>query len=265
MGNVNTDWLWPKRQWYVLPRTSLIGGLVFLATHIPCLAKTVNQIITAIYDFHPTERIVEYAFVHEKIPFNGKGKKVLDIGSGASGLSLELASKGYHVYALDVNLNSVLPFVKHPNLEFIRGDIRKTLWEDAYFDFITCVSVLEHIGPLENTKDDMIALQEIRRILKNDGQLILTVPFGIKSIHTHQGWFSADYGRIYDQHSLVSILTPLFNVVDIQYAMHSCAGWKPASLEEVRDVDSSMQSKWKSALAIAMVVASPKRCESEIV
>lgn len=259
MSNVNTDWLWPKRWWYALFRTSLVEVLVYLATRVPCLARTISSVITGLYEFHPTERIVEYAFIHEKIPFNGTGKKILDIGCGSSGLSMELASKGYHVYALDANLNSVLPFVKHRNLEFLRGDIRKTPWEDAYFDFVTCVSVLEHIGPPETTKEDMIALREIRRILKDDGQLILTVPFGLKSIHIHQGWFSADYGRIYDQHSLVSILDPLFNVVDIQYAMHNCAGWKPASLEEVRDVDSAMQSKWKSALAIAMVVASPKR------
>ena len=259
MGNVNTDWLWPIKRWYVLSRTSLVGGLVFLGTRFPRLAGAISRAITAVYEFHPTERIVEYAFVHEKIPFNGRGKKVLDIGSGSSGLPLELASKGYQVYALDASQNPVLPLVKHPDLEFVRGDIRQTPWADGFFDFITGISVLEHIGPPETTDDDKIALQEMRRLLKSTGRLILTVPFGRRGIHKQQGWYSAPYGRVYDHVSLTALLAPLFQVTEIQYARLDRAGWRPASLEEVKDIDPAGQPKWKSALAVALVTASPKR------
>ncbi|MBN8563181.1 MAG: class I SAM-dependent methyltransferase [Leptolyngbya sp. UWPOB_LEPTO1] len=46
------------------------------------------------------------------------------------------------------------------------------------FDCITCLEVLEHIP----AQSRVISLQEIRRVLRQDGQLILSTP--------HQGWFA---------------------------------------------------------------------------
>ena len=53
----------------------------------------------------------------------------------------------------------------------IVGDITSIPEPDASFDAILCVEVLEHVP------DPLAALRELGRLLKPNGQLILTAPF----------------------------------------------------------------------------------------
>ena len=68
------------------------------------------------------------------------------------------------------------------NLEYITGDIESPLakvkmdihdipFEDNSFDVIFCNHVLEHVD------DDILAMQEMRRVLRPGGWAILQVPF----------------------------------------------------------------------------------------
>ena len=89
---------------------------------------------------HHTPRSREYDFVMNNIP--SKGNRILDVGSTGSLLPLKLAKKGYEVYAVDVREYQE----KHPNLTVVNTDIGNTPFSDDFFDVITCVSTIEHIG-----------------------------------------------------------------------------------------------------------------------
>ena len=70
-------------------------------------------------------------------------------------------------------------------------DLRDIPVRDAYYDTISCLSTLEHIGcdnrPFthknsnrEHRPEDFIfVMKELRRVLKPGGSLLLTVPFGV--------------------------------------------------------------------------------------
>lgn len=53
----------------------------------------------------------------------------------------------------------------------VQMDIHRMPFEENHFDVVICNHVLEHV------KDDLLALNEIRRVLKKGGWAILQVPF----------------------------------------------------------------------------------------
>ena len=131
--------------------------------------------IFAAFGYH-TSRGREYDFVMDNI--HSTGTRILDVGSTGSPLPLKLAKKGYNVYSIDVrNYHE-----KHPNLTVVNADIKNTPFSDDFFDVITCVSTIEHIGlgAYGDPKYDVggeSAMGEFKRILKKHGRLILTTPF----------------------------------------------------------------------------------------
>jgi SAM-dependent methyltransferase len=80
-------------------------------------------------------------------------------------------------------------------VQMSQADVRHMPYADAFFDLVLCVSTLEHIGydntsygvslPREQGGDDA-ALLEIRRVLNEDGHVLITVPFGRLQDY---GWF----------------------------------------------------------------------------
>jgi SAM-dependent methyltransferase len=83
-----------------------------------------------------------------------------------------------------------------PGMETVRADVRELPFEDRSFDQVLLVSTLEHIGAdnalygLEVEEPDAAArraaLREVRRVLRRDGSLLVTVPLGEPGDH---GWF----------------------------------------------------------------------------
>ena len=53
----------------------------------------------------------------------------------------------------------------------VKMDIHQMPFKDHQFDFVLCNHVLEHVD------DDLVAMKEIRRVLKPGGRAILQVPF----------------------------------------------------------------------------------------
>ena len=194
------------------------------------------------YREYVSERILEYPLVFRYL--NTKTGKVLDVGCRYSNLVMQLASLGYDTHGLDLE---PYPY-KHKNLEFVTGDIRKTDFSDNYFDYVTSISTIEHIGLgfYEETKrrdfqGDRKALVEIKRILKPKGQLIMTVPFG--------KWAVTDSSRIYTQTKLKKLLKG-FKIDELQYFCEEDSYWVPCSMQKAAKVDSSIRAK-----AMAFVLA----------
>ncbi len=150
-----------------------------------------------------SERSVEYDWVLENLP-SPKGK-LLDIGSGVSYFPHKLLYEGFEVYSLEVQK----PIVQKSRITFKQGDTRETGFDKEFFDVITLVSTLEHIGlgfyddPVY-PDGDFKTIKEIERILKRGGLLILTTPFSERYLESWQ--------RIYD-HERLEKLTEGFNLV----------------------------------------------------
>lgn len=109
------------------------------------------------------------------------GQSVLDVASPQS-LTLYLAAKnpGVHFIFISIMESEVEPYraiaAAHglKNLEYAVEDVRQLPWPSASFDKVISISVLEHIYP--EVGGDVAAFEEIRRVLKDDGELLLTLP-----------------------------------------------------------------------------------------
>ena len=97
-----------------------------------------------------------------------KNEKILDVGCG-TGKNLEEFSKYGKVWGLD-NSPEAIAFCKKRGFKNLNlGNIEKMPYKKEFFDVVSALDVLEHV-------DDLRALKEIRRILKKEGILIITVP-----------------------------------------------------------------------------------------
>lgn len=95
-------------------------------------------------------------------------KTILDVGCGTGKNMEELSSLGV-VYGIDSSDEALL-FCKKRRLKNIqKGLIEKIPFEKNSLDVVCALDVLEHV-------DDVEAISEIYRVLKNKGILIFTVP-----------------------------------------------------------------------------------------
>ncbi len=106
-------------------------------------------------------KLIAFSFVKDGAK-DGKSKRALDIGCRDGYWSERLKAKGYEVSALDLepkytgalehNVENGLPF------------------EDKSFDLVWCSEVMEHLH------EPKFLLDEIERVLKQNGLAVLTTP-----------------------------------------------------------------------------------------
>jgi len=110
------------------------------------------------------------------------GKKVLDIGYGSGLLFHELNNRFCFLSGMDIrkDAKSVKDKLQKSGIRtnLINGNLFHIPYMDASFDCIVAMSVLEHISDLEQP------VREMRRVLKDDGELICGFP--TKNIMMHQ-------------------------------------------------------------------------------
>ncbi|MFH2062097.1 MAG: class I SAM-dependent methyltransferase, partial [Candidatus Beckwithbacteria bacterium] len=95
---------------------------------------------------------------------------VLDVGAGTGKLLEELKLNGWQVSGVDGAIEAVEQS-KRRGVVIHQHDIRKKLpFKVDSFDLVTSLDVLEHI------KDDKSLLIEMRRVLKPQGIILITVP-----------------------------------------------------------------------------------------
>jgi len=96
--------------------------------------------------------------------------KVLDIGSGTSQYKKFFINNIDEYIALDNEETNQVMFPTSKE-KFISGDIKRLPFNNDSFDTVLLTQVLEHID------DTNLAMQEVKRVLKVDGILIISVPF----------------------------------------------------------------------------------------
>lgn len=81
-------------------------------------------------------------------------------------------------------------------LNIIVGDARKINLSDCSFDYVSCISAIEHIP----NDGDILAIKEIARVLKPKGKAFISVPYSqkYKEGKSHGGHFE----RRYDHNAL---------------------------------------------------------------
>ncbi len=161
-----------------------------------------------------SEREIEYPWIINNINVNSSNK-LLDIGCGNGSKITEYFSKKCIVYGLEKNANQS----KQTYFTLVKGDIRKTLFKDNFFNIVCCVSTLEHIGVMgrynvkkEDNKGDLKAMKEIFRILKNGGLAFVTVPYGKHDL--------LPLNRIYNKQRIKRIFSD-FKIIKTEYYKYS--------------------------------------------
>ena len=182
-----------------------------------------------------------------RIPVWQERGRALDLGCGSGAYLLLLENIGWEVMGVDIGDN-VTREVKEANIPTFTGDLKDLHLETNSFHLITMWHVLEHLpSPLES-------LQEIKRLLTDNGCLFIEVP-NRASIVTkifRSTWFAWDLPRHLFHFSPASITELLrragFNVVKIRYLFKNNVGKSMAYWLEDRgikfDVDQLYRNKF---------------------
>ncbi|PYS46577.1 MAG: methyltransferase type 11 [Acidobacteria bacterium] len=95
--------------------------------------------------------------------------RILDVGCG-TGANLMMLSQFGDAEGVDIS-EDALSFCRERGLKNVRhGAAEKLPYEDETFDLVTALDVVEHLD------DDVAGLNEMRRVLRPNGHLLLFVP-----------------------------------------------------------------------------------------
>jgi SAM-dependent methyltransferase len=154
------------------------------------------------YGFKLDERVVEYPFIFSKI--NYENKKILDAGSTFNFDDIvnhkKITNKDLTIFTFYPEYNNF----ENLGIKYIYGDLRKMPFESNAFDIVVCQSTIEHIN-MDNSIygydknfvknkdfDFMNAIFELFRVLKPNGKLLITFPFGKFENHSFFQQFDSD-------------------------------------------------------------------------
>lgn len=130
--------------------------------------------------------------------------KILDAGCG-TGKNIEYLQKYGAVYGADIS-QEALQFCRKRSLKnVIKSNIENLPYKDNTFDLVTCFGVLYHKG----VGDDLKAIQELQRVCKPNGFVLITTPAGeflTRKLFVSQHDKSQFTGRRHSRKGLVKLL-----------------------------------------------------------
>jgi len=198
-----------------------------------------------------SERIVEFPWV------------VAALTGGTPGLTLDAGSTLNHRYIL----NSVIPAVgalhvvtlapeaesfPERGVSYLYADLRDLPMRTHLYDTAVCLSTLEHVGmdvsgynayaavAPDPQQAAIQAAHEIRRVVKPDGRVLLSVPFGRPD---NLGWL-----RQFDEQQLRDLLAAFGSAhVDISVYQYANDQWQLSSLDDA--AGSTSLPYWATAVA----------------
>jgi SAM-dependent methyltransferase len=114
--------------------------------------------------YHGRRRVLDAVLQGVDIPH---GARLLDAGCGSGRTLNELARLG-EAHGMELNPAGVAA-ARARGHHVLEGRVEAIPFEDASFDVVTCLDVIEHT-------DDGAALRELRRVTRPGGRLVVTVP-----------------------------------------------------------------------------------------
>jgi len=111
--------------------------------------------------------------------------RILDVGGGNGQMLAYLGVKNATI--LDISDSGLIFAAKNFGFDTVKGDVEKRFpFKDSEFDVVYCCEVLEHLDKPEST------LKEMRRILKSEGEVIVSVPNVKPDGSHHKQWFKIE-------------------------------------------------------------------------
>ena len=111
----------------------------------------------------------EEQFMFSQLPAGGG--KLLDVGSGDGTVALELERRGFDVKCLDFSSVAVMK-AREKGIDVITCDLdeKGIPYEEKSFDIVWAGDIIEHVF------DPIFLLEEIARVAKHDGTILISVP-----------------------------------------------------------------------------------------
>ena len=136
------------------------------------LNKTLDDYNLIGYDFSSKRAFITQDLL-DLVQYAQVKDKILDLGCGNGRVSEIFENMNIDYTGVDISKTLLsIARQKYPDKKFEQIDFFKLPFPDNHFDKIYCLSVLHHIP---SVKYRIKFLKEARRVLKKDGQLILTV------------------------------------------------------------------------------------------
>lgn len=100
-----------------------------------------------------------------------KNKKLLDVACGIGYLIKRGEMRGLKCYGIDISPKRVeIARENSSNPNILVGNAENLIFNDNFFDYVTCIGSLEHIPDMD------LALQEMKRVGKNNAKFLIVVP-----------------------------------------------------------------------------------------
>jgi ubiquinone/menaquinone biosynthesis C-methylase UbiE len=185
------------------------------------------------------ERQVEYQWIFERLIRAGL---FLDVGCLETEFTNEVAKESsLETYGIDIRVPK-----RKLHYYFVRCDVKCLPFRDNVFDEITAISTIEHVGLLgyENSlldlKGDRKALNQIMRVAKKGGAILLTLPYGKKPPFWYRTYAFLKYKnahgwmRIYNLKTLSSLIRGLV-IEDLHFFVERAKSWVTALQSEAEE------------------------------
>lgn len=159
------------------------------------------------------EHIHRYHFASKFV----KNKIVLDIACGSGYGTNYMANFAQKVYGLDIDNEVILDNIskfRRNNIQFFCGNATQLPFADKTFDIVVSFETIEHI-------DDYVSfLKEIKRVLKNEGILIISTPN--KEFSDYHSHYNPYHIREFREEEFTSILKQYFSRT---ISFYQCSGY----------------------------------------
>lgn len=113
-----------------------------------------------------------YKYWHQEISkfFEGKAASILECGCGSGELVAYLKEKDFFAVGLDLSIDMLSGSDESVQQNLLAANTEQLPFQDCFFDVVICKGSLHHLDNPEK------GLREIRRVLKNGGQVIISEP-----------------------------------------------------------------------------------------
>jgi SAM-dependent methyltransferase len=210
------------------------------------LVEISNKSLPVNFGYRLDERVVEYPWIFSQL--EKETSIFLDAGSTFNFDYLLdhplISTKEKYIYTFypeDKSYND-------KKVSYVYGDLRELPFKDGFFEEIVCQSTIEHIDmdnsmygyDLKSTLDEvklksyeyLKVIEELLRVLKPNGQLLLTFPYGKFENHGFFQQFDNEMvGKITDKMELIGNC-------DSTFFKYLPDGWVMASQEDCNDSES---------------------------
>jgi SAM-dependent methyltransferase len=99
-----------------------------------------------------------------------RGSRILDGAVGLGTLAAGMQQRGHRPIGIDYSFEAAVHVKKTSTIPVVVGDMTRMPFRDGVFDGVTSGETLEHL------ERDADAASEIRRVLREDGVCVITVP-----------------------------------------------------------------------------------------